>query len=121
MNEKTSQEIIYKSSLSGIHRDDLLFELGDRNASLFASQGQVRSIVLSLKFSVINHIVDKTGDLPIVLLDDLNSELDEKRTKFLFNYLLDNKQQIFVTGTSVPNSLLHSDDVEVFQIQGGSI
>jgi DNA replication and repair protein RecF len=71
----------------GPHRDDLAVLLGGHPARTVASQGQHRALVLSLKAAESATIADATGLVPILLLDDVSSELDEARTTALFDYL----------------------------------
>lgn len=77
---------MHKTTLIGPHRDDIQFLINDRDAKLYASQGQQRTIVLALKLAELELMKKQTGDAPILLLDDVLSELDEKRQKDLFKY-----------------------------------
>lgn len=81
----------------GPHRDDLQFLLGGRDMAFFASRGEWRSLVLALKFAEIDLIKNLTGDNPILLLDDVFSELDAERQKYLFDAT--GKSQTFITTT----------------------
>jgi DNA replication and repair protein RecF len=67
----------------GIHRDDYIFRFNNSLANGSASRGETRSIVLALKFIEANLILKKTGHQPIILLDDVFSELDETRRRAL--------------------------------------
>lgn len=96
-----NHEINAKSCLIGIHRDDILFEINHNNARNYASQGQTRSIVLCLKLGVREMLIKDTGNIPILLLDDVLSELDEHRQNFVLNKI--KKGQIFITS---PNKLI---------------
>ena len=79
----------------GPHKDDLLLKVNDLSARFYASQGQQRSCALSMKLSEAYIIKEVTGEYPVILLDDVMSELDEKRQHFLLEYLKD--RQIFLT------------------------
>lgn len=79
----------------GPHRDDIEIIINDKNAKSFASQGQQRSAVLSLKLAEASVLKERMGEQPIILLDDVLSELDSKRQDFLLNELLD--CQVFIT------------------------
>ncbi|MFH0838059.1 MAG: DNA replication and repair protein RecF, partial [Patescibacteria group bacterium] len=81
----------------GPHRDDLKFLLGEKDMAFFASRGEWRSLVLALKFAEIDLIRERTGDDPILLLDDVFSELDAERQKYLFNAT--GRSQTFLTTT----------------------
>jgi len=81
----------------GPHRDDLKFLLAEKDMTDFASRGEWRSLVLALKFAEIDLIKDRTGDDPILLLDDVFSELDAERQKYLFDAT--GRNQTFLTTT----------------------
>lgn len=102
------REIHAGMSLLGPHRDDLIIEIGGKDAKAFASQGQSRSIVLALTLGVIELLEEKRGESPLVLLDDVNSELDLKRSDAFFDLVLKQKRQIFITGTDASVGHLHS-------------
>ena len=72
----------------GIHRDDF---------SIYISQGQQRTVIISLKLSELEIIYDEIGEKPILLLDDFMSELDKSRREYLLNNFIDN--QIIITCT----------------------
>lgn len=80
---------------SGPHRDDIEILINGKNARSFASQGQQRSAVLSLKLAEANVLKERMGEEPIILLDDVLSELDAKRQDFLLNELVG--CQVFIT------------------------
>ena len=82
-------------STKGPHRDDIEILINGRNAKLYASQGQQRSAVLSLKLAEAAVLEERMGEKPIILLDDVLSELDTKRQDFLLNKLYD--CQVFIT------------------------
>ena len=98
--EIRDEETKQRSTLIGPHRDDILLNINGLDASKFASEGQQRSIVLSLKmaqFSVLKEIKNKN---PILLIDDIFGELDSsRRIKFLS--LLPNESQKFITTTDL--------------------
>ena len=97
--EELDREIALRSALVGPHRDDLGIKIGEHDAKAYASQGQARSIVLSMKLAVIELIERERGDSPVVLLDDVDSELDEARREALFEAILSQERQVFITGT----------------------
>ncbi len=84
---------------SGPHRDDLELSLDGANLRLFASQGQQRSTVLSLKIAELRILEEETGELPVLLLDDVMSELDETRRTRLLESI--QSAQVFVTCTDL--------------------
>ena len=84
-----------KNALIGIHKDDLLFQIDSKNAREYASQGQIRSIVLSLKLGVREMFFKDTGSHAILILDDVLSELDKNRQDFVINKI--NDGQVMIT------------------------
>ena len=87
-------------TLAGPHRDDLAFFVNGRDVQTFGSQGQQRTTALSLKLAEIELIQSEIGEYPILLLDDVLSELDDYRQSHLLN-TIQGKVQTFVTTTSV--------------------
>lgn len=84
-------------TLIGPHRDDYEMVLNDLSLKMYGSQGQQRTAILSLKFAEIEIVKDETDDYPVLLLDDVMSELDTKRREYLFENL--SKIQTFITCT----------------------
>lgn len=95
-----ARDIRYMTTYDGIQKDDLKITLDDQDATLYASQGQQRSIVLALKIALVEIVRQEIGEYPILLLDDVLSELDDMRKTKLLN-LIENKVQTFVTATSI--------------------
>lgn len=95
-NLERDMELGYTSI--GPHRDDIKFELNGKDAKIFASQGQQRSIVLALKIAEMKVFESELGEKPIFVLDDVFSELDSARQKKMFDMLLGT--QVMMTGTS---------------------
>jgi len=94
------KEIQRGVTLFGPHRDDIKFLVNDKNVQDFGSQGQQRSVALSLKLAEVELIKDQVGDYPILLLDDVLSELDHKRQTHLLSSIKDGIQT-FITTTSI--------------------
>ena len=93
LKERRKLDIIKGFTTKGIHRDDFMIYINNELVNVFGSQGQNRSVILSLKIAEMKVIYDEINEYPILLLDDFMSELDEKRRKsFLEN--IDNKQVI---------------------------
>ena len=84
---------------AGPHTDDLDVELAGRSARSFASQGQQRAMVLALKIGEIENLGEAAGLAPMLLLDDVSSELDPARNAFLMEYLRACGLQVFLTTT----------------------
>lgn len=85
-NSRKEDMFTLKTSI-GPHRDDLEFKINGISAKSFGSQGQKRSVALTLKLSEAEVIKKKTGESPICLLDDIMSELDPKRQNFILNHI----------------------------------
>jgi len=96
--EKREKDIFYKTTSVGPHRDDIVFYINDLDVRKYGSQGQQRTAALSLKLSEIEFIKKKTNDVPILLLDDVLSELDSKRQKQLLNSIKGIQTIITCTG-----------------------
>lgn len=103
----------------GPHRDDLDFKINGKSSKLYGSQGEQRSIVLALKLAERDLIKDLYGDDPILLLDDVFSELDDKRSQYLLSSL--KGIQTFMTATEIPKIHLKDGEVQYFQINHGEI
>ncbi len=95
LKDARSREIAARCCLIGPHREDLELQLNGEAAKIFASQGQQRSAVLSLKLAEAAVTYDITGKNPVMLLDDVLSELDEHRKKYLLTRM--EGKQVFVT------------------------
>ena len=83
----------------GPHRDDLKFFINGRELKLFGSQGQLRTVSLALKLSELQFLKSETGEYPLLLLDDVMSELDADRREMLLEFLCREKIQTLITAT----------------------
>ena len=90
-------ELKFKATLVGPHRDDFEFYLNDLNLKLYGSQGQQRVAILSMMLAEIAIFKEYTGTTPILLLDDIFSELDSKKKNNLLKYIKNNIQTIITT------------------------
>ena len=97
LENNLQEELRRKHSTIGIHRDDIIFYINKENSKDFASQGQQRSIILSLKIAELEYLKNNHDYFPILLLDDVFSELDEKRKNMLIKILKDYKIQSFIS------------------------
>jgi DNA replication and repair protein RecF len=98
LKEKLEKDIRYKNTSIGPHRDDVIINIKDIDIKKYGSQGQQRTVALSLKLAEIEIIKEYTGDTPILLLDDVLSELDMNRQKYLLENLGDTQTIITCTG-----------------------
>jgi DNA replication and repair protein RecF len=93
------EELARGATLAGPHRDDLELLIGGRPARSAASQGQQRSIVLALKLAEVRHIAVHASVMPVLLLDDVLSELDPQRRRDLIAGLADAGLQTLITSS----------------------
>jgi DNA replication and repair protein RecF len=99
LQRRRTPDLARGSAGVGPHRDDLALTLGGRPIRGMASQGQHRAITLALKSAEIRVIADARGVRPILLLDDVSSELDRDRTAALFTFLQEQEGQVILTTT----------------------
>ena len=104
----------------GPHADDVTFRLGESLAKHYASQGQQRAIVLALKVAELDVLASRTNKIPILLLDDVSSELDRARNRRFFELLARLGGQVFLT-TTHPEFILLDESRTDFRVVGGSI
>ncbi len=119
--EKRQEELRRGQACVGPHRDDIIFYIDGNEATKFASQGQQRTVVLALKLSELDIITAKTGDEPILLLDDVLAELDDIRQNYLLKSI-DSATQTIIT--SVDTVLFEDeflDNVKIYNIESGNI
>ena len=121
MMKKSFDDIMRGSTKIGPQHDDLEFYINDLDAKMYASQGQQRSIVLSLKLAEINYLKEKTGTYPVLLLDDVLSELDKNRQLKLLDAINENVQTFITTPSisDIKEDLLRK--AKVFKIEDGNI
>ena len=95
LKKSRQDDIAQGHSTIGPHRDDMDIFINNNSARSFGSQGQQRSVVLALKLAECSILKERNGEPPVILLDDVMSELDEARRHYLLNYLKD--EQILIT------------------------
>ena len=111
-------ELESRQCLSGPHKDDLTVELNGMSAKTFASQGQTRTAALSLKLASREIFYQETGEWPVLLLDDVLSELDARRQEFVLRRI--NGGQVFITCCEDAR-LEGLEEGKVFHIHGGAL
>lgn len=119
--KQRAREIMMGSTLLGLHRDDLQFIVNDNDVAVFGSQGQQRTTALAVKLAEIDLMQQETGEYPVLLLDDVLSELDANRQTHLLLAIQD-KVQTFITApslTDVARQLIHTP--KVFHVKHGEI
>ena len=115
LKARQPEELRAGQSLCGPHREDLELLLDGQPAKVFASQGQQRSVVLSLKMAEAAAAAAITGEHPVLLLDDVLSELDDSRKQYLLTRM--REKQTFVT--SCDDTAFLKTDGEVYRMNGG--
>lgn len=120
LEENRERDIKYKSTSVGPHKDDILFFDGEKNIRIYGSQGQQRTIALSLKLAEIELVKILINDVPVLLLDDVLSELDSNRQNHLLKSL-DNIQTI-ITCTGLDEFIENRFKInKVFQVTEGNV
>lgn len=121
LESNLKRDIFTGSTSYGPHRDDIDFFLNDKNVRDYGSQGQQRLTVLAMKFAEVELFKEKRGEYPILLLDDIFSELDILKRNAIIKYL-DKGVQVFITSTDINDidkSILKN--AKVFNIENGNI
>ncbi len=111
-------DINAKITLTGPHRDDIEININGVSARSFGSQGQKRSAAIALKLSEAQVIRSITGEEPVILLDDVMSELDTLRQDYILNHIKD--RQVFITCCD-PGSILRMSEGKTFSIKEGRL
>lgn len=120
LEENRERDIKYKSTSAGPHKDDILFFHEDKNIRIYGSQGQQRTVALSLKLAEIELVKKLINDLPVLLLDDVLSELDSDRQNHLLKSL-DNIQTV-ITCTGLDEFIENRFKInKVFQVTEGNV
>ena len=96
LKEYSEREFAAGHTLVGVHRDDINFYINDRSAKDYGSQGQIRSIAIALRLAQARMFSEKWGEAPVIILDDVLSELDESRRGFILSHIVES--QVFITG-----------------------
>lgn len=118
LSERANREIEASSALYGIQRDDIEVFVNGREAKLFASQGQQRTAALSMKISQSEYINDIKGEYPVLLLDDIMSELDIKRRMYLSEHIRGKQVIITSTDTDIADK---NTSTKLFKVENGTV
>ena len=115
------KEILMGMTLYGPHRDDFTFKIDDKDIKIYGSQGQQKLAFIALKFSEIPIFEEKTDTKPIILLDDIFSELDKKKKNKLIQYI-DNDYQVIITSNDTKDiNKKIVDRANIYIINNGKI
>ncbi|MBJ6361694.1 DNA replication/repair protein RecF [Paenibacillus sp. GCM10012307] len=121
LTQVKDQELRRGVTLIGPHRDDLTFYINGKEAQVYGSQGQQRTTALSLKLAEIELIHEEIGEYPLLLLDDVLSELDQNRQTQLIE-TFQTKVQTFITTTGLESvNLSKLKDARVYQVSKGQV
>ena len=118
LEKNKSVDILNKNTSIGAHRDDLEIFINGREARIFGSQGQQRSCVIALKLAESSLLHEKTETMPVALLDDVMSELDEKRQDYILNHI--KEWQVFITCCD-KNTILRLKKGKTIHLENGKI
>ncbi|HEV8284963.1 MAG TPA: DNA replication and repair protein RecF [Chitinophagaceae bacterium] len=114
LKENQTKDIMAIRTTSGIHRDDLEFNLNEQPFKNIASQGQRKSLLFALKLAEMEVLKNEKGIAPILLLDDVFEKLDEERiTQLLRRVCIENDGQVFITDTNEVRIREHLDIFEM--------
>ncbi len=120
LKKNRTKDIKYKITSVGPHRDDFIFMIGNEDVKKYGSQGQQRTVALSLKLSEIELVKNITGNIPILLLDDVLSELDNSRQNYLLNSI--GNIQTIITCTGLDEFINNRINIDkIFKIVEGNI
>ncbi len=121
MADRREEEISRGQTVVGPQRDDVEVRLDAREARLFASQGQQRATVLSLKLAELTYVAERTGEQPVLLLDDVMSELDPTRRERLLGALEPGPQALITACEldDLPKSFL--ERAAVYRVEAGHV
>lgn len=121
LKEHRNADMIKGATGLGPHRDDIEIRIGDTITRSFGSQGQQRTCALSLKLAELEFMRAETGEYPVLLLDDVMSELDADRRKYLLQ-VVRGRVQAFVTATEIGELLLsNARNCRIFEVNNGKI
>ena len=109
----------YGSTSAGPHHDDLALYIDGADVRVYGSQGQQRTTALSMKLAELEMMKEEIGHSPVLLLDDVMSELDQDRQLHLARYIQEN--QTIITCTGIEDSIRRLPAGKMYQIQKGRI
>ena len=119
--QNVEKEKILGVSIGGAHRDDFDIKINGKNSKLYCSQGQQRSIALAMKLAEGEISRKKSGELPVFLFDDVLSELDAERKRYILSKLSD--RQVIITSCSesdFDSFIKNSSDAQKIYVENGN-
>ena len=121
LRELRSEEIARGVTTIGPHRDELRFLANDIDLGSYGSRGQVRTTLLALKLAEVNWMKDRTGEWPVILLDEVMAELDLQRRADLLKYIGGSEQVLFTTTDLNLFTPDFAQKSEVWRVEGGRV
>ena len=118
LEKEQRREIELRTAVYGIQRDDIEIKINGNDAKLYASQGQQRTAALTLKIALSDYICSIKDEYPVLLLDDIMSELDRSRRLYLAEKIKD--KQVLITSTDT-DILKSTADTKLFYVQDGTV
>ncbi len=122
LKRKEQNDIFKGYTTEGAHREDFEILINGNSLNLYGSQGQHRTAILSLKIAELNIIKEEVGENPVLLLDDVTSELDEQRVMSIFDVVKD--YQVLITCTDLAQILKYdclTKNIKLFKINDGNV
>jgi DNA replication and repair protein RecF len=116
-----SVEIARGVTTIGPHRDEIRFLANDIDLGFYGSRGQVRTALLSLKLAEVNWMKDRTGEWPVILLDEVMAELDPQRRADLMKYTAETEQVLITTTDLNAFTPEFAENAEVWRVEGGKV
>lgn len=120
LRESRQGDMITRATKVGPHKDDMKIFINDIDVRMYGSQGQQRTASISLKLSEIELIKQEVGDYPVLILDDVFSELDQTRQKMLVEKL-ENIQMFVTSADPLHKDILDIEDYSIFSIENGRL
>jgi len=115
------KDLLFKSTQIGIHKDDLLVKVNNQDLIQIASQGQKRMMILAMKLCLIQYIKENIQEYPILLLDDVFSEIDEAKRRRFIEFLPNTCQTIVTTTDMLHIQLWSKDKYSVLFVKNGEL
>lgn len=122
LKAKHKSDMTQGTSTIGPHRDDFEILINEKSAKDFASQGQQRLAVLAITLALVDYLSEVTGEIPILLLDDVFSELDSNKQNRLVRRLIESGAQALITATSISDIMkAHLNRSRLYRVEKGTI
>jgi DNA replication and repair protein RecF len=121
LRELRGEEIARGVTTIGPHRDELRFLANNIDLADYGSRGQVRTTLLALKLAEVNWMKERTGEWPVILLDEVMAELDLQRRADLLNYVGESEQVLFTTTDLNLFTPEFAGNAEVWRVENGRV